>query len=355
MSRKLYTTSEVAKAAGVPLATLQAWITTGVIAAPPVQGRGAGVRLWTDAQMRQIRKMRKFRQSPAFLKDRSERQSATMKETLAPKEARERMRTAAAEAWTPERHEEASAAITASWAKEGVRRKRITGIKKAWTPERREAQAAATAKIMADPALNERRLAGLRRANADPELNALRIANLKKANADPDVRRRKIEKMKRTLHTPEVNARRSARLKKMWDKIRADRALAELAKPPKGRGAPPKEERNSKILRLHGLGWEPSEIARETEPDFDDDRRKATGRVYLQLKRMLATKTGESHDEPKALLDDRSSEGSGRAPGDAAVLGQNREDLGPAHSAPSQQGREALDGRPEEPDPGTER
>jgi len=59
MSRKLYSTVEVAKAAGVLRPTLQYWIKTGKIAAPPVQLRGGrAVRLWTDAQMRQIRALK---------------------------------------------------------------------------------------------------------------------------------------------------------------------------------------------------------------------------------------------------------------------------------------------------------
>jgi DNA-binding transcriptional MerR regulator len=59
MSRKLYTTVEVAKAAGLPRATLQYWIKTGKISAPPVRLRlNMAVRLWTDAQMKRIRKLR---------------------------------------------------------------------------------------------------------------------------------------------------------------------------------------------------------------------------------------------------------------------------------------------------------
>jgi DNA-binding transcriptional MerR regulator len=59
MSRKLYTTVEVAKAAGVLRPTLQYWIKTGKISAPPVQLRhGVAMRLWTDAQMRRIRAMK---------------------------------------------------------------------------------------------------------------------------------------------------------------------------------------------------------------------------------------------------------------------------------------------------------
>ena len=55
MSRKLYTTVEVARAAGVPRATLQHWVKTGKISAPPVRlRRNRAVRLWTDAQKKQI-------------------------------------------------------------------------------------------------------------------------------------------------------------------------------------------------------------------------------------------------------------------------------------------------------------
>jgi DNA-binding transcriptional MerR regulator len=56
VSRRLYTTVEVAKAAGVNRATLQYWIKTRKISAPRVQLRGnRAVRLWTDAQMKRIR------------------------------------------------------------------------------------------------------------------------------------------------------------------------------------------------------------------------------------------------------------------------------------------------------------
>ena len=58
MSRKLYTTIEVAKAADVLRSTLQYWVKTGKISAPPVQlRRNRAVRLWTDAQLKRIRKM----------------------------------------------------------------------------------------------------------------------------------------------------------------------------------------------------------------------------------------------------------------------------------------------------------
>jgi DNA-binding transcriptional MerR regulator len=59
MSRKFYTTVEVAKAAGVKRPTLQHWIKTGKISPPPVRLlRNRAVRLWTDAQKERIRRLR---------------------------------------------------------------------------------------------------------------------------------------------------------------------------------------------------------------------------------------------------------------------------------------------------------
>ncbi len=59
MSRKLYTTVEVARAAGVLRPTLQYWIKTKKISAPPIRLRGGrAVRLWTDAQVRLIRALK---------------------------------------------------------------------------------------------------------------------------------------------------------------------------------------------------------------------------------------------------------------------------------------------------------
>ena len=56
MSRKLYTTVEVSKAAGVKRPTLQYWIKTGKISPPKVRLlRNRAVRLWTEAQMKRIR------------------------------------------------------------------------------------------------------------------------------------------------------------------------------------------------------------------------------------------------------------------------------------------------------------
>jgi hypothetical protein len=58
MSRKMYTTIELAKAAGVPRATVQHWVKTGKISAPPVRlRRNRAVRLWTDAQRKRIQKL----------------------------------------------------------------------------------------------------------------------------------------------------------------------------------------------------------------------------------------------------------------------------------------------------------
>ncbi len=59
MSRKLYSTVEVAKAAGVLRTTLNYWIKTRKISAPAVRLRhNRAVRLWTDAQKKQIQKLR---------------------------------------------------------------------------------------------------------------------------------------------------------------------------------------------------------------------------------------------------------------------------------------------------------
>jgi DNA-binding transcriptional MerR regulator len=56
VSRKLYSTVEVAKAARVLRSTLNYWIKTGKISAPPVRLRdNRAVRLWTHAQMKRIR------------------------------------------------------------------------------------------------------------------------------------------------------------------------------------------------------------------------------------------------------------------------------------------------------------
>lgn len=58
MSRKLYSTVQVAKAAGVLRTTLNYWIQTGKISAPPVRlHHNRAVRFWTDAQKNQIRKL----------------------------------------------------------------------------------------------------------------------------------------------------------------------------------------------------------------------------------------------------------------------------------------------------------
>lgn len=56
---KLVVTSEAAKAAGVPRATLQHWIRTGAVRAPAirlVENRAA--RLWSAAQIREIGKLK---------------------------------------------------------------------------------------------------------------------------------------------------------------------------------------------------------------------------------------------------------------------------------------------------------
>ena len=59
VNRKRYTTVQVAKAAGVPRATLQFWIASGKISAPSVRlVDGKAVRLWTDTDIWRIQKLR---------------------------------------------------------------------------------------------------------------------------------------------------------------------------------------------------------------------------------------------------------------------------------------------------------
>jgi len=59
MSRKLYTTIEAAKAARVSRPTIQYWIRTAKIEAPKLQiHNGKAARLWTEAAVEQMRKLR---------------------------------------------------------------------------------------------------------------------------------------------------------------------------------------------------------------------------------------------------------------------------------------------------------
>jgi DNA-binding transcriptional MerR regulator len=59
MSRRRYTTVEVAREANVPRATLQFWIASGKISAPEVKlVDGKAVRFWSDADLGRIRKLK---------------------------------------------------------------------------------------------------------------------------------------------------------------------------------------------------------------------------------------------------------------------------------------------------------
>src|ERR1700729_493458 len=59
MKPKRFTTVEAAAAAKIPRATLQHWIKTGRITAPPVRlVGGRAVRMWTEAQTKQIRRLK---------------------------------------------------------------------------------------------------------------------------------------------------------------------------------------------------------------------------------------------------------------------------------------------------------
>jgi excisionase family DNA binding protein len=57
VSRRLYTTREVAERAGISRQTLQAWIAGGKVKAPAVI-QAAGVRLWTDAELAEVLKVK---------------------------------------------------------------------------------------------------------------------------------------------------------------------------------------------------------------------------------------------------------------------------------------------------------
>jgi DNA-binding transcriptional MerR regulator len=59
MKPKRFTTVEAAAAAGIPRATLQHWIKTGRISAPVVRLIGGkATRLWTEAQIERIRRLK---------------------------------------------------------------------------------------------------------------------------------------------------------------------------------------------------------------------------------------------------------------------------------------------------------
>jgi hypothetical protein len=59
MSRKRFTTIEAAATAGIPRATLQNWIKTGKISAPPVRlVGGKAVRFWMPAEVEKVRKLK---------------------------------------------------------------------------------------------------------------------------------------------------------------------------------------------------------------------------------------------------------------------------------------------------------
>jgi DNA-binding transcriptional MerR regulator len=60
MSTKRYTTIEASKKSGVPRATLQYWISTGKLKAPPVKRiNGKQVRYWTTAEVDTIVELRR--------------------------------------------------------------------------------------------------------------------------------------------------------------------------------------------------------------------------------------------------------------------------------------------------------
>ena len=59
VSAELFTTVQVAKLTKIPRATLQHWIKTRKIAAPPVKlVKGRAVRLWSLAQIEKARELK---------------------------------------------------------------------------------------------------------------------------------------------------------------------------------------------------------------------------------------------------------------------------------------------------------
>jgi excisionase family DNA binding protein len=57
MSTRFYTTREVAKRAGVSRQTLQSWIREKKVKGPAIV-RAAGVRLWTEADVAEVLKIK---------------------------------------------------------------------------------------------------------------------------------------------------------------------------------------------------------------------------------------------------------------------------------------------------------
>jgi excisionase family DNA binding protein len=59
VSSKTYTTGEAAEAVDITRQTLQAWISKGKLEAPKTQLRdGRAVRLWTESDVAQLRKVK---------------------------------------------------------------------------------------------------------------------------------------------------------------------------------------------------------------------------------------------------------------------------------------------------------
>jgi hypothetical protein len=265
-----------------------------VVANRGFSSRLACVKDWNivGSAMEQSKPVRKGKRLKSSVDpERRVRQSATLRKTLATREARARMSAAAKKSWTPERKARASAAIKKSWTVRRTRDRRITGIKKAWTPVRREVQGTRMSDIMADPVLNARRLAALDASNRDPVVIARKLAALRKADARPGARARRIRNLKKTTSSREARARRSVRLKKMWADFYSGRAeLAATARPRNRRGRPSMDDKNRSALTLRERGESWTSIARKLYPEaFTKDRdaeRAATERVRSAVRRM---------------------------------------------------------------------
>jgi hypothetical protein len=182
--------------------------------------------------------------SPA---ERSARQAAALRKTLALPGASEIKRVAAEKSWSPKRKITAGATQKQTWTDLNVKAARIDGIEKSWTKKRRDAAGAQMTKNMADPDFRKSRLAGLKLSNADPETKKRKSATLRKTLALPKVRRKRLRQIRKMSRTPEARAAKSKRMKKQWSDLRAAAALnvpARTKEPQKrGRKMLPGEEK----------------------------------------------------------------------------------------------------------------
>jgi hypothetical protein len=187
----------------------------------------------------------------------------------------------------PERREAKSKEQEQFWSDHPERRRvqssRQTQVMR--DPNRRKINSTTMKRLKADPAFEARRLAGIRKAEASAERKASRRTTLAKTLAVPAIRRRRITNSKKATADPKYRAAMSALKTKFWANIRtrlADPAATATSK--RRRGRPSMDERNRRAAELHALGRTWRDIARETEPDFDQDPRGAMERVRSRVR-----------------------------------------------------------------------